>query len=84
MLLTFLGTGTSQGVPMIGCDCTVCHSPDPRDQRLRSSIHIQTPECSIVVDTGPDFRTQALRASLRCRVDAVVFHPLAYRSRDGL
>jgi phosphoribosyl 1,2-cyclic phosphate phosphodiesterase len=72
LLLTFLGTGTSQGVPMIGCDCDVCHSSDPRDKRLRSSIHVQTPECSIVVDTGTDFRTQALRANLR-RVDAVIF-----------
>jgi phosphoribosyl 1,2-cyclic phosphate phosphodiesterase len=71
-ILTFLGTGTSQGVPMIGCDCTVCHSPDPRDQRLRSSIYIQTPEYSFVVDTGTDFRTQALRENLRV-VDAVIF-----------
>jgi phosphoribosyl 1,2-cyclic phosphate phosphodiesterase len=72
LTLTFLGTGTSQGVPMIGCDCTVCRSPDPRDQRLRSSIYIQTPESSWVVDTGTDFRTQALRANIR-DVDAVVF-----------
>ncbi len=57
---------------MIGCDCEVCRSTDPRDNRLRSSIHVQTPECSIVVDTGTDFRTQALRANLR-RVDAVIF-----------
>lgn len=70
--LTFLGTGTSQGVPTIGCDCEVCHSSDPRDQRLRSSIYIETPETSFVVDTGTDFRTQALRANIR-RVDAVVF-----------
>jgi len=70
--VTFLGTGTSQGVPMIGCDCDVCHSPDPRDQRLRSSVYIETPECSWVVDTGTDFRTQALREGIR-RVDAVVF-----------
>jgi phosphoribosyl 1,2-cyclic phosphate phosphodiesterase len=71
-ILTFLGTGTSQGVPMIGCDCDVCRSADPRDQRLRSSIYIQTPECSFVVDTGTDFRTQALRENLRV-VDAVIF-----------
>lgn len=57
---------------MIGCDCEVCHSSDPRDQRLRSSVYIQTPECSFVVDTGTDFRTQALRANIR-EVDAVVF-----------
>lgn len=70
--LTFLGTGTSQGVPMIGCDCAICRSTDPRDVRLRSSIYIETPECAFVVDTGTDFRTQALRENLR-RVDAVVF-----------
>jgi len=70
--VTFLGTGTSQGVPMIGCDCEVCRSPDPRDQRLRSSIYIETSECSWVVDTGTDFRTQALREDIR-QVDAVVF-----------
>ncbi len=57
---------------MIGCDCEVCHSPDRRDNRLRSSIYVQTPECSFVVDTGTDFRTQALRENLR-NVDAVVF-----------
>jgi phosphoribosyl 1,2-cyclic phosphate phosphodiesterase len=72
LTVTFLGTGTSQGVPMIGCDCNVCQSPDPRDNRLRSSIYIETPECSWVVDTGTDFRTQALREDIR-RVDAVVF-----------
>jgi phosphoribosyl 1,2-cyclic phosphate phosphodiesterase len=70
--LTFLGTGTSQGVPMIGCDCQVCRSPNPRDNRLRSSVYIETPECAFVVDTGTDFRTQALRENIR-RVDAVVF-----------
>jgi phosphoribosyl 1,2-cyclic phosphate phosphodiesterase len=70
--LTFLGTGTSQGVPTIGCDCDVCRSPDPRDKRLRSSIYIETPECAWVVDTGTDFRTQALRENIR-RLDAVVF-----------
>ena len=57
---------------MIGCDCDVCRSPDPRDQRLRSSIYIETPESSWVVDTGTDFRTQALREDIR-KVDAVVF-----------
>ncbi len=57
---------------MIGCDCDVCRSPDPRDQRLRSSIYIETPECSWVVDTGTDFRTQALRENIR-NVDAVIF-----------
>jgi len=57
---------------MIGCDCEVCRSSDPRDKRLRSSVYIETPETSFVVDTGTDFRTQALRENIR-RVDAVVF-----------
>ncbi|MGI8819588.1 MAG: MBL fold metallo-hydrolase [Chthoniobacterales bacterium] len=70
--MTFLGTGTSQGVPMIGCDCAVCRSEDPRDNRLRSSVYLQTPECAFVIDTGTDFRTQALRANIR-HLDAVVF-----------
>jgi len=57
---------------MIGCDCAVCRSKDPRDQRFRSSVYIETQECAWVVDTGTDFRTQALRENIR-RVDAVVF-----------
>jgi phosphoribosyl 1,2-cyclic phosphate phosphodiesterase len=57
---------------MIGCDCAVCRSEDPRDKRLRSSIYVETPESAWVVDTGTDFRTQALRENIR-RLDAVVF-----------
>lgn len=72
LAVTFLGTGTSQGVPMIGCECPVCHSTDPRDNRLRASIYVETPECSWIVDTGADLRTQVLRANIR-RIDAVVF-----------
>ncbi len=73
--LTFLGTGTSVGVPMINCDCATCRSTDPRDKRTRSSIYIQTAECSFVVDTGPDFRAQCLRENIR-RIDAVLItHP---------
>lgn len=71
LTITFLGTGTSQGVPVIGCDCAVCQSRDPRDKRTRSSIHVRTPECSWVVDTGTDFRAQCLRENVRT-LDAVV------------
>jgi phosphoribosyl 1,2-cyclic phosphate phosphodiesterase len=70
--ITFLGTGTSQGVPMVGCDCAVCHSNDPRDKRTRSSIYLQAPECAWVVDTGTDFRAQCLREGVRT-IDAVVY-----------
>lgn len=72
MKITFLGTGTSQGVPFIGCPCAVCTSPDPHDRRLRSSIWVETAKASIVIDTGPDFRYQALRAGIH-KLDAVVF-----------
>ncbi|NDC79189.1 MAG: MBL fold metallo-hydrolase, partial [Chitinophagia bacterium] len=70
-----LGTGTSGGVPMIGCTCEVCTSTDPRDNRLRSSILIETDSTRVVIDTGPDFRLQMLRTAIR-HLDAVVFtHP---------
>jgi len=70
--VTFLGTGTSHGVPMIGCDCRVCRSSDPRDTRLRPSIAVQTGSTTVLVDAGPDLRMQALRHDLR-RLDAIVF-----------
>jgi phosphoribosyl 1,2-cyclic phosphate phosphodiesterase len=69
--LTFLGTGTSQGVPMIRCACAVCRSTDPRDNRTRASIYLETPEGSYVVDTGTDFRTQCLRENI-WQVDAAI------------
>lgn len=70
-----MGTGTSSGVPMIGCDCEVCTSTDPNDNRLRSSVLIQSPQTSLIVDTTPDFRYQMLRINNR-RLDAVVYtHP---------
>ena len=72
MTVTFLGTGTSQGVPVIGCDCAVCQSPDPRDNRLRTSVHIDAGGTSIVIDTGPDFRQQMLRENIR-KIDAIFF-----------
>ncbi len=64
MTVTFLGTGTSQGVPVIGCECEVCKSLDYRDKRLRSSVHIQIDNQSFVIDTGPDFRQQMLRENI--------------------
>lgn len=70
--ITFLGTGTSQGVPVIGCKCTTCLSMDYRDKRLRTSIHINNDADSLVVDTGPDFRQQMLRERIK-KLDAVVF-----------
>ena len=70
--ITFLGTGTSQGVPFVACDCPVCQSEDSRDKRLRSSILVEAPDTTILVDTTPDLRTQALRHKLR-RIDAAVF-----------
>ncbi len=72
MKVTFLGTGTSQGIPVIACDCEVCQSPDPKDKRLRTSIHIEIDGLSLVVDTGPDFRQQMLRENIQ-RLDAVIF-----------
>ena len=72
MILTFLGTGTSQGVPVIGCSCPVCLSLDFRDKRFRSSIHLEVMGQSIVIDTGPDFRMQMLREGIK-KLDAVLF-----------
>ena len=72
MKVTFLGTGTSQGVPIITCTCAVCSSTDPRDNRLRTSVLIETEHTNIVLDTGPDFRQQMLRENVQ-KVDAIVF-----------
>ncbi len=75
LTITFLGTGTSSGVPMIGCSCEVCSSTDPHDNRLRSSILVQTETTTLVVDTTPDFRYQMLRTHTN-HLDAVVYtHP---------
>lgn len=68
---TFLGTGTSQGVPVIGCHCSVCQSDDPKDRRLRTSFHVQSPTTSVVIDAGPDFRQQILRAGIE-KLDAIL------------
>lgn len=72
MKVTFLGTGTSQGVPVIACSCAVCQSNDPRDKRLRTSIHIQHGNSSFVIDSGPDFRQQMLRAEIK-NLTALIF-----------
>ena len=73
--ITFLGSGTSAGVPMVACDCEVCTSSDEKDSRLRPSIMIQSPATTIVIDTTPDFRYQMLRQKV-IKLDAVLFtHP---------
>lgn len=72
MKITFLGTGTSQGIPVITCGCEVCHSDDARDKRLRVSVLIETDDKTIVIDSGPDFRYQMLRAKVK-DLDAIVY-----------
>jgi len=70
--ITFLGTGTSQGVPVIGCECDACKSTDTHDKRLRSSVLIELNEKIFVIDTGPDFRQQMLRENVK-DVTAILF-----------
>ena len=70
--LTFLGTGTSVGVPVIGCECSVCRSPDPRNRRLRASVWLRAGGLSLLVDSGPDLRQQALREGIG-EVDGVLY-----------
>lgn len=72
MRVTMLGTGTSTGIPVIGCPCRVCTSDDPRDKRSRTACWIETDGISLVIDTGPDFRRQALREGIDS-VDAVLY-----------
>ena len=72
MKITLLGTGTSQGVPVIACECEVCLSKDTKDKRLRSSIMIEVDGINLVVDTGPDFRQQMLTHNVK-KVDAILF-----------
>lgn len=72
MKVTLLGTGTSQGVPVIGCQCAVCTSADSRDNRLRCSVLIEYNSRSVVIDTGPDFRQQMLRYGVKA-LDAVLY-----------
>jgi phosphoribosyl 1,2-cyclic phosphate phosphodiesterase len=70
--LTVLGSGTSMGVPTIGCDCAVCRSPDPRDRRTRPSVLVEYSGHSVLIDTTPDFREQAIRENIRS-LDAVLY-----------
>ena len=78
--LTFLGTGTSQGIPMIGCGCEVCSSTDPQDKRLRSSVFVEYEGLKILVDAGPDFRYQMLREGIT-NVDAIL---LTHNHKDHI
>jgi phosphoribosyl 1,2-cyclic phosphate phosphodiesterase len=78
--ITFLGTGTSQGVPIIGCDCEICKSEDLRDNRLRSSILISVNDLNILIDAGPDFRQQMLRERI-AKLDAIV---LTHEHKDHI
>jgi phosphoribosyl 1,2-cyclic phosphate phosphodiesterase len=71
VVLTFLGTGTSQGIPVVACDCNICRSGDPRDKRLRSSVMVETGGKRIIIDCGPDFRQQMLREDIRS-IDAIL------------
>ena len=80
MKLTFLGTGTSQGVPVIGCRCEVCTSADRRDNRLRTSAMVETRGVRLVIDAGPDFRCQMLRTGVR-RIDAIL---LTHEHKDHI
>ena len=72
MKITLLGTGTSQGVPVIACECSVCMSKNFKDKRLRSSAMIEVDDTTIIIDTGPDFRQQMLRENVK-KVDAILF-----------
>lgn len=72
MKVRFLGTGTSQGVPVIACDCEVCTSSNPNDKRLRASVWIQTEHLSLLIDSGPDFRQQMLLHNVK-KLDAILF-----------
>lgn len=83
MKITFLGTGTSVGVPAIGCTCKVCQSKDPHDKRLRASAMVETERTRILIDPGPDFRQQMLGQSFR-KIDAVLATHIHYDHVGGL
>lgn len=83
MKLTFLGTGTSNGVPVIGCDCAVCRSHDPRDRRLRTSALLETEHTRVLIDCGPDFRQQILPLPFR-KIDGVLITHIHYDHVAGI
>lgn len=78
--ITFLGTGTSQGVPVIACDCNVCLSADPLDKRLRTSVLLETDETNLIIDAGPDFRQQMLKEHVT-KLDAIL---LTHEHKDHI
>lgn len=80
MKITFLGTGTSQGVPVIACDCNTCLSSDEHDKRLRTSLLLETEDTTLVIDAGPDFRQQMLREHVT-RLDAIL---LTHEHKDHI
>jgi phosphoribosyl 1,2-cyclic phosphate phosphodiesterase len=97
MRITLLGTGTSTGVPMIGCTCAICTSSDPRDRRMRTSALIETPAGNILIDAGPDMRTQLLGARVKSLHGVLLTHehqdhiggiddlrPLNYRMQSAI
>ncbi|MDR2293191.1 MAG: MBL fold metallo-hydrolase [Prevotellaceae bacterium] len=83
MKITFLGTGTSQGTPVIGCNCKICKSTDARDKRLRSSVLIETHDRKILIDAGPDFRQQMLSAGIT-NLDAILITHAHFDHIGGL
>lgn len=84
MKITFLGTGTSTGVPQIGCQCPVCQSTDPRDKRLRCSTLFETEQTTLLLDCSPDFREQMLRIGLRKNIDACLITHEHYDHVGGI
>ena len=83
MKLTFLGTGTSCGVPTIGCECYTCRSTDPHDKRLRSSVLIETPQTRLLIDCGPDFRQQIMTQPFR-KIDGILITHAHYDHMGGM
>ena len=83
MKVTLLGTGTSGGVPSLGCNCEVCRSTDPHDKRLRSAAMIETENTRILIDAGPDIRQQLLRVPFR-KIDGVLVTHIHYAHVGGI